>query len=148
MHQSTGNSQSFVHTSQRLNMCPASHTADVETVIRHPKLCAVSLVTEGMAVPTAALTLAKTEAEAGQTLCLSRSPTRRSRTELSPVILVTICTTRLHSLLHNLSISGECECSDGSERQCRMWQHSNLSEDKVIRILFQLGRSCKVGMCR
>jgi hypothetical protein len=28
------NSQSFVHTSQRLDMCSASHTADVETIIQ------------------------------------------------------------------------------------------------------------------
>jgi hypothetical protein len=28
------NSQSFVHTSQRLEMCSASHTADVETIIQ------------------------------------------------------------------------------------------------------------------
>jgi hypothetical protein len=28
------NSQSFVHTSQRLDMCSASHTADVETTIQ------------------------------------------------------------------------------------------------------------------
>jgi hypothetical protein len=28
------NSQSFVHTSQRLHMCSASHTADVETIIK------------------------------------------------------------------------------------------------------------------
>jgi hypothetical protein len=27
------NSQSFVHTSQRLDMCSASHAADVETII-------------------------------------------------------------------------------------------------------------------
>jgi hypothetical protein len=27
------NSQSCVHTSQRLDMCSASHTADVETII-------------------------------------------------------------------------------------------------------------------
>jgi hypothetical protein len=28
------NSQSFVHTSQRLDVCSASHTADVETIIQ------------------------------------------------------------------------------------------------------------------
>jgi hypothetical protein len=34
LHQSTENSQSFVHTSQRLDMCSASHTADVQTIIQ------------------------------------------------------------------------------------------------------------------
>jgi hypothetical protein len=28
------NSQSFVHTSQRLDMCSASHTADIEMIIQ------------------------------------------------------------------------------------------------------------------
>jgi hypothetical protein len=36
------NSQSFVHTSQRLDMCSASHTADVETIIQLvPNFCSV-----------------------------------------------------------------------------------------------------------
>jgi hypothetical protein len=33
-HQSIENSQSFIHTSQRLDMSSASHTADVETIIQ------------------------------------------------------------------------------------------------------------------
>jgi hypothetical protein len=34
LHQSIENSQSFVHTSHRLDMCSASHTADVQTIIQ------------------------------------------------------------------------------------------------------------------
>jgi hypothetical protein len=44
------NSQSFVHTTQRLDMCSASNTADVETIIQLvPNLWRVSLVMEAMA---------------------------------------------------------------------------------------------------
>jgi hypothetical protein len=114
------NSQSFVHTSQRLDMCSTSHMADVKTIIQLFPNFVQSVPRYGSygSCDSLASTLAKIIAEAGQTLCLLCSPTKRSPTEFSLAISVVICTTQCHWLLHDRSISGEGACLGGSEQAC------------------------------
>jgi hypothetical protein len=105
-----------------------------------PRLCAVSLEMKLWQLWFAASAVAKTAAEAGRTLCLLCSPTWRSRTELSLVISVAICTTRRHWFLQNRSFCGKDAGSGGSEQPWEVKRRSILLKDKVVRILFQLGQ--------
>jgi hypothetical protein len=71
--------------------------------------------------------------------CILHSLPRRSHMELGLAIMPAISTTG-HSLLHNQSTSGEDTYSGGSEQQCESETVPILLENKVARILLQLGQ--------